>query len=703
MSIFFGDTETLSLLDVTIVGAYKMSMHKSSEVTVLGGTYDDEPNGFVWSPPWAWHNNSKDDHHLERLFDHINEGHLTVWWNAFFDRHMWNNILHRKYGWPYLPLEQVLCAQAQAEANNLPSGLGKAAECLGTPYKKDPKGKQLIDLLCHGSRKTWDSETNETNDRMGHFRSYCLKDVMSMRDVWDYTRPLMAWEWDEYHASERINDRGIMVDIEFAKAAKVYADAEMADVNKDLAEVTGDDLITITNHIRKSKWLNENLWPDPELQALTEKLPNKSSPDKPRYTCDRPTREAVLDLLNTPEHGERFEPEQLQRVVGFLEAIEAGNSAAVRKFNAMINQEFESRVYGSYVFNGAGQTGRYSSRGIQVHNLIRAPLDKEDADRAIDAIDMIVAGGSPDDLVNEFGFPISRLLARLIRPTFIAPDGKTLVWGDWDQIEGRVLPWLSDSTGGNDKLELFASGVDVYSVTAADISGMPVHDIDDHTRQSMGKVPELALGFGGSVGAFSAMGRSYGVTLPEAKVKQIVDKWRNKNQWCVDFWFELWEAAMLAFHNPGEWYQAGRVQYMYHPQLMRGTLICQLPCGRWIVYPHFKHELTVVEDDDGNEITRWVTSCVKGFGGGYGRVNIWHGTLAENITQAVAASILRATLVDLDDLAVLHTHDEIVLEVDEMNDEIAADMLKRSMEFLPEWATGLPLSATIESGPFYTK
>ena len=199
------------------------------------------------------------------------------------------------------------------------------------------------------------------------------------------------------------------------------------------------------------------------------------------------------------------------------------------------------------------------------------------------------------------------------------------------------------------------------------------------------------------------MGRNYGVVLPADEVKQIVTGWREQNGWCVQFWYQLWDAVMLAHSNPGNWFPVGRVKYMYHPELMRGTLICELPCGRWLVYPQFRHERAVVTDDDGNEDVRWQTTFKKGFAGGFGRVDLWYGVLAENITQAAAASILRATLRDFDDVAVLHTHDELVLEVPEGEADEWRDALEASMRYVPDWADGLPLEAEIESGPFYTK
>ncbi len=696
--IAFVDSETRSLFDVTQVGAYKYAHHPSTDVTVWGYALDDDP-GQVWSPAWAWTQERR--YEPEDLLDHVEDGGYVVAWNAYFDRHIWNEVMVKKYDWPYLRLEQVLCAQAQAEANNLPGRLEKAAEALGTHYQKDPKGKALIAQLANGTRDTWDKELFETPDKMGHFRAYCVKDVLSMRDVWQSCRPLTQWEWDEYHASERINDRGVAVDVAFAAAAKEYARAEADDINDQLLEITGDPKLTVTNHVRKARFLHDMLFFDEDLQKLVERPPNKSSPDKPRYSCDRATREAVLDIIKTPEVAERAGLDG-DKVVEFLELIEAGNSAAIKKFTAIVNQEIDGRVHGGYSFNGAGQTGRFSSRGIQVHNIIRSPVDEDDANRAIDAIEMIMDGINADTLVSEFGFPISRLLARLIRPTFIAPEGKTLVWGDWDQIEARVLPWLAGSAGGEAKLDLFRAKQDVYKYAASAIFQTPADEIDKDQRQ-VGKVSELALGFGGAVGAYAAMGRGYGITLPEQTVRHIVEQWRIQNAWCVSFWHELWDAVMRALSNPGTWYHAGRVKYLYHPALMRGTMICELPDTRWLVYPQFKHERVVVDDEDGNPQIKWRTSCVKGFGGGYGRVEIWYGTLAENITQATAASFLRRALVEVDDEAVLHTHDEIVLEVPEDETDDAMYSLEEIMTELPDWADGLPLTASVESGPFYTK
>ena len=697
--IAFLDFETRSLADLPACGAYAYAKHPSTDVLVLTWAFDGEPV-HVWSPNWCWPESTGAafDRDVLPLLSHLNKGGYVVAWNAFFDRHIWNDVANRLYGWGRVPVNQWLCAMAQAEGNNLPGKLEKACEALGLP-RKDDAGTRLIAQLCTGTREDW-SET--LHDKLGRFRAYGAKDTEVMRNVWRSCRPLTLLEWGEYHASEVINDRGVAVDAEFAAAATRYANAETDDLNAELLALTGDARLTVTNHVRKAAWLKAELWPAPELQALMARPATAKSEaaGKERLSADRSTRETVLGALGQPDFAALFTDAQLGRVVRFLEILEAGNSAAVRKFIAIARQGIVEngtwRIHGQYSFNGAGQTGRFSSRGTQIHNLIRLPLDAADPDRAIDAMEDILAGASAESLAEVYELPIARLLARLIRPTFIAPPGKVLVWGDWDQIEARVLPWLSGSVGGEAKLELFRQKQDVYKHAAAPIFDVAPDAVTKEQRQ-IGKVSELALGFGGSVGAFASMGRNYGVILPEARVLDIVTRWRAANSWARHFWDALWQAAMAAWADPGVWYHAGRVQYLFHPTLMRGTLICALPDGRWLVYPQLRRDR--YEDEHG--VTRTRVSYLKGFSGGAARVGLWYGVLAENATQATAAIFLRRALARLVDCAVLHTHDEVVIEVALAAQQSAESRLTEDLLDLPDWATGLPLSVTLDSGPYY--
>jgi DNA polymerase len=336
----FLDSETRSQSDVTVAGAYKYAHHPSTEGIVWGFAFDDAPCG-VWSPDWAWQGRNDA---AEPLIEHARSGGLLVAWNAYFDRWIWNAVMVPKYGWPKTEREQWLCAQAQAEANNLPGKLEKACEALRTRYKKDPKGPKLIKQLCNGTRHDWRMDFDGLPERMGHFRAYCARDVEAMRGIWQYTRPLTRVEWREYHASEAINDRGVAVDIQFARHARRYAEHEFQDINAQLAELTGLPGMTLSHHVQKAAWLHDALRPDEELQALCER--RKKDSDDVRFSCDRPTREAVLEAITEPTHAERFHVEQADAIVQFLELIEAGNSAAVRKFTAIVKQEIAGRVHG---------------------------------------------------------------------------------------------------------------------------------------------------------------------------------------------------------------------------------------------------------------------------------------------------------------------------------------------------------------------
>lgn len=332
-------------------------------------------------------------------------------------------------------------------------------------------------------------------------------------------------------------------------------------------------------------------------------------------------------------------------------------------------------------------------------------------------------------------------LSLLIRPAFIAPKGKTLVWGDFSNIEARVLPWLAASRGSEEKLEIFRAvdrdpnEPDVYCRTAADLLEMDaaefwtIYKDETHAlfekmkdaRQSHGKVPELSLGFGGGLGALQAMARNYGVYLSDQIAMDVIKKWRAANRWAVMFWgahskresYGLWGAISNAVEQPDTAFEAGRVAYVFDRTYLGGTLFCGLPCGRLLTYPKCKWEWREVENKKTKEKEE---KFQLAYNKGYGRTAMWYGKAAENITQGFAASILRACLKRIEfgegehadmrpDSAeiVMHTHDELVLECDEADMMDTARYLKAEMEFVPAYAEGLPLAAEITSDWAYSK
>lgn len=340
------------------------------------------------------------------------------------------------------------------------------------------------------------------------------------------------------------------------------------------------------------------------------------------------------------------------------------------------------------------------------------------------------------DQLAEYG-PIGKTLGMVIRPAFIAPPGKTYVWGDWSAIEARVLPWLAASPGAEKQLEIFRMSdadptkPDIYIANAAAFIGVDPQELWDrylakddeakNLRQSHGKVPVLSLGFGGALGALLKMAINYGVYFTEEQGRAMVEGWRANNPWAREFWGSfrtdrhsgevvqatgLWGAANMALRNPGEAFTAGRVAYAFDPDYLHGTLFCALPCGRLLTYPHCKYRTKTVKNKDTGEeediFALW-------FKKGYGWSSLWYGKLAENVTQATAGSILRETLVSFDreysDFAPIvgHTHDEIVAECWEHEAGPTRDALHRTMLAAPEWRADLPLAVEVTENWYYTK
>lgn len=339
------------------------------------------------------------------------------------------------------------------------------------------------------------------------------------------------------------------------------------------------------------------------------------------------------------------------------------------------------------------------------------------------------------------GSPPSKKLSMLLRPAFVAAPQRTLVWGDWSAIEARVLPWLASSPGGDAVLDVFRTNdadpklPDIYIMTAAALLGRDAVELWQEylaeeksakdARQAYGKVPTLSLGFGGGLGALTAMATNYGVYLDTATALRVVEDWRATNAWAKAFWgkhgregsYGLWGAANSAIENPDTPYVAGRVAYVYDRSYLGGTLFCALPCGRLLTYPGIKWEWREVEDKKTKKLVdRYQLTFLKG----YGRKAAWYGVFAENSTQATAASVLRRTLKRLDKgwhqnddrswrrysdfiPVVMHTHDEIVTEPFEGYEKEARAALLGVMEKNDEWDEGLPLKAEISSFWAYTK
>jgi DNA polymerase len=563
--------------------------------------------------------------------------------NAAFERLIFWYVLQVNFD-----LEQFYCTAAQARANCAPGSLEDVGRFAGASMKKDHRGAQLIRLLCIPPFK-------EDPALMAEMVAYCEQDVRAMRSISKALRPLSADELADYHVNERINDRGVLVDVPLCAAAVKFASDELIEIEQIVAEVT-EGAITSVRSPKMRQWVIDRVGP----QAL------KLMWSGEKYSIDKTVRANLLAMENPDEI-----PPAVAEVIQCADDLWASSVAKFSRLASLADVE-DQRVRGAFVFAGGSATGRASSYGAQVHNFTRKCAEfPEDVRTAM------VRGHS---IVPKFGKRVTDVLKGMLRPALIPAKGKHLVVADWSSIEARANPWLSNCPAGKRKLEIFANGDDVYEVNAGATFGIDVAAVSKDQRQ-IGKVQELACGFAGGVGAFAAMGRVYGVHLPESDAKRMVDAWRRANPWSVPYWQSLEEAYTRAMRNKGHGFSVGRVTYMFDGQ----HLWYALPSGRVLCYPFAKLE------PDGVTYAKaaWKPAADAKE---WPRARLWKGLACENITQATANDLLRHSLRQLDDV-VLHVHDEIVLETDRP-EEMAA-RLKEVMCTPPAWAEGLPLDAEV--------
>ena len=511
---------------------------------------------------------------------------------------------------------------------------------------------------------------------MAEMVQYCEQDVRAMRAISKAMRPLSEQELADYHINEHINDRGVLLDVPLAKAAIKYASAEKAEIDKLVKELTkpedGSDGLKSVRGPKMKQWVMERVGP----QALNMMEVYKDGEKK--YSIDKSIRANLLEFAKNDKEGKEIPP----HVADVIQCLDDLSASSVAKFGRLTSlaDEDDQRVRGAFVFAGGSATGRASSYGAQVHNFSRTCAEQPD-----DVRHAMVRGHS---ITPGFGKRVTDVLKGMLRPALIAAPGKQFVVADWSAVEARVTAWASADPQAEDVLDTFRAGKDIYIREAAGIYRVPYEDITDEQRQ-IGKVAILSLGFGGSVGAFTAMGRIYKVYMPESDSRRIVDAWRRSNSWAVRYWGKLEEAYTRALRNPGREFSTGRVTYLYD----RRHLWYALPSGRILCYPFARFE--------GDEIT-YVKAAWKPAADAkeWPRARLWRGLACENITQAIANDLLRNALRQLDDV-VLHVHDEIVLESsDEVN---AAERLRQVMRTPPSWAAGLPLNAGVKIMQRYGK
>ena len=675
------DFETRSECDLQQAGAYVYARHPST--VVLCAAYALGNQGVRY---WSTAAGTPMPQDLARAL-HNSRVEIHAW-NAQFERLILKHVLKID-----VALGRFRCAAALARARGVPGKLETALDFLGDApdLAVKRKGTALMMKWCKPlPAGGWADDADE----YGELIAYCMGDVKSERSISHRLWPLSAVELGEYVLTEEINDRGLPIDVELALAAQSYGDEEKRELSALLEWMTGGIITTVNQHARIKSWLAQRLGVETFARFFVKA--GKASTDK----------NARADFLGS-EAAKDTDPE----VIDLIEIIDDAGKSSVSKFSAMAARAADTgRAEGSYLCYGAAQTKRYSSRGVQMHNLLRK--GPPDLQAAITAVRQHKVAGK-----------VMHVLASLLRPTIACRPGKVLVWGDWAAVEARGMPWLA---GCRWKLDLYRKGVDVYRVNAQNIFGVAPADATDHQRQ-IGKVSELSLQFGGAKGALKAMARGYSISLKDSEAEGIVQAWREANRWAAEYSYGLYKAFVVACL--GEDTTVGKIHYRQIVPLLAGTvsIACDLPGGTTLYYHGVKGHVGLKHKGmgrtlhvsigngeagwQGEEIDTWETEIVftKTLPAGFRIERIWHGLFAENTTQALCAALLRDCLrrVELalvDGARVIgHTHDEIIVECDEKAAGSAEQVLRDEMKRVPEWLPGFPLDCSVTTAPRYGK
>ena len=637
------DFETRSRCDLPARGVYNYAQDRSTSVLCMSYAFDDD-EVVTWTP---------DQPFPQRVAEHT--GQIRAH-NAAFERLIFWFVLCPDHGIREPSLAQFYCTATQARANCAPGSLEDVGRFSGATMKKDHRGSQLIRLL---SVPRADGTFNDDPALLAEMYRYCEQDVRAMRAISRSLRDLSAEELADYHVNERINDRGVRVDLALCNAAVKYASDELVEIQQIVAEVT-QGAITSVRSPKMRQWVQDRVGPE----ALKLMTVHKDGVEK--MSIDKNVRANLLTFAS--ENPDEVPPD-VAEVIQCADDLWASSVAKFNRLAALADDE-DHRVRGAFVFAGGAATGRASSYGAQVHNFARK-CAKEPAETR----EAMVRGHK---IVPQYGRRVTDVLKGMLRPALLASDGNWLAVADWSSIEARVNPWLSGR--GDAKLELFRSGRDVYKVNAMATFRVEFDDVTPDQRQ-VGKVQELACGFAGGVGAFAAMGRVYGLALPEPEAKRMVDGWRKANTWALPFWQDLEEAYTRAMRHKGHEFTAGRITYLFDGV----HLWYALPSGRVLCYPFARLETEGVTYAKAS----WKPAADAKE---WPRARLWKGLACENVTQATANDLLRYSLRMLDAEGfepVLHVHDEIVLETDDPDRTVEA--MKRIMCSTPTWAEGIPL------------
>ena len=638
------DIETFSDVDLIKCGVYAYADSPAFEVLLFAYCFDGGETRVI--------DLAQGEVLPEDVVEAVFDGSVVkTAFNANFER----TCLSKYFG-RYLPPDSWHCSAVQAAMLALPRSLEDVGAVLGLDERKMKEGKELIRYFCVPCKPTKANGGRRRNlpchapEKWEMFKSYCMRDV----DVEKAIRrklgkfPIPEGEMEVYRLDQRINDRGVLVDMGLVRQAVRCERLHKEVVTGRAYELTG---LENPNSVAQLKgWLGEN---GVEAESLSKK--------------------AVAELIEESDG----EVEELLR----LRLLMAKTS--VKKYEAMERSVCsDGRVHGLLQFYGANRTGRWAGRLVQVQNLPQNHLPDLELARGL------VREGRFEDLELFYG-STPEVLSELIRTAFVPEAGCRFVVADFSAIEARVLAWLA---GERWRLEVFSSHGKIYEASAATMFHVPVEEVTKGSPlRQKGKIAELGLGYGGAAGALISMG-ALDMGLSEEELPSLVAVWRRANPHITQFWWDVDKAAVEAVVKRTRT-RAGRIAFEYRS----GILFVMLPSGRRLAY--VKPRMGVNRFGREGLTYEGILENKK-----WGRIETYGPKLVENIVQGTARDLLAEAMLRVEKKGypiVMHCHDEIIAEVPEGTGSV--EEMCEVMAVCPSWAEGLPLRADGYECPFYQK
>lgn len=638
------DIETFSDVDLIKCGVYAYADSPAFEVLLFAYSFDGEETQII-----DLAQGEAIPAEVESAI--FNDSITKTAFNANFER----TCLSRFFGTQLSPYSWH-CSAVQAAMLALPRSLEDVGAVLGLDKQKMKEGKELIRYFCVPCKPTKANGGRTRNlphhapEKWELFKTYCKRDVDVEKAIRQKLHhfPIPESEMEMYRLDQEINDRGVLVDLALVHQAISCESLHKEIVTKRAYELTG---LENPNSVAQMKgWLEGK---GLEIESLS--------------------KQAVSDLIKETDG----EVEELLR----LRLLMAKTS--VKKYEAMERSVCKNgRVHGLLQFYGANRTGRWAGRLVQVQNLPQNHIVDLELARNL------VKQGRFEDL-ELFYDSTPNVLSELIRTAFVPKKGCRFIVADFSAIEARVLAWLS---GEQWRLDVFASHGKIYEASASAMFHVPIEEITKSSPlRQKGKISELALGYGGSVGALTSMG-ALDMGLAEEELSPLVSTWRNANPHITQFWWDVDAAAIKTVTEKKET-RVGRITFFYQS----GILFVMLPSGRRLAY--VKPRMDVNKFGRNGLTYEGISESGK-----WGRIETYGPKLVENIVQGTARDLLAEAMLRLKKRGyqiVMHIHDEAVLEVP--NGVGSVKEVCSIMAEQPEWAEGLPLRADGYECVFYKK